>query len=71
MNSVYSQNRDLITIGAYVKGSDPRVDEAVQYWPAMQRFLQQDANAPIPFGQSLDALQQLLRPAQRPAEGAR
>ena len=67
MNAVFSQNRDLITIGAYVKGSDPRVDEAIQYWPAMVRFLQQDANVQIPFAQSLDALQQLLRPVQREA----
>jgi flagellum-specific ATP synthase len=65
MNAVFSQNRDLITIGAYVKGSDPRVDEAIQYWPAMVRFLQQDANVQIPFAQSLDALQQLLRPVQQ------
>jgi flagellum-specific ATP synthase len=67
MNAVYSQNRDLITIGAYVKGSDPRVDDAIQYWPAMVRFLQQDANAHVTFAQSLDALEQLLRPVQREA----
>ncbi len=29
LNSAYAQNRDLITIGAYAKGSDPRVDEAI------------------------------------------
>ena len=33
LNATYAQNRDLITIGAYAKGSDPRVDEAIQYWP--------------------------------------
>ena len=60
MNATYSQNRDLITIGAYVKGSDPRVDEAIQYWPAMLRFLHQDAQAQISFAQSLEALQTLL-----------
>jgi flagellum-specific ATP synthase len=26
LNAAYAQNRDLITIGAYAKGSDPRVD---------------------------------------------
>jgi flagellum-specific ATP synthase len=62
LNAVYSRNRDLITIGAYVKGSDPRVDEAIQYWPGMLRFLAQDALEPISFSQSLEALQQLLGP---------
>ena len=45
LNATYAQNRDLITIGAYAKGSDPRVDEAIQHWPSILRFLQQDANA--------------------------
>ncbi len=40
--STYQQNRDLIAIGAYQKGSDPRIDAAIALWPAMQKFLQQD-----------------------------
>jgi flagellum-specific ATP synthase len=60
INAVYQQNRDLITIGAYQKGSDPRVDEAIQYWPAMQRFLQQDAAEAVPFADSITALKTLM-----------
>jgi flagellum-specific ATP synthase len=60
LNAVYAQNRDLITIGAYAKGSDPRVDEAIHYWPAIQNFLQQDGNEPISFAQSFAALQALF-----------
>jgi flagellum-specific ATP synthase len=67
LNAAYAQNRDLITIGAYAKGSDPRVDEAIQYWPAIQRFLQQDGNESISFAQSFAALQALF-PAERPRE---
>jgi flagellum-specific ATP synthase len=70
MNATYNQNRDLITIGAYAKGSDPRVDEAIQYWPGILRFLQQDANAQISFAQSLEALQTLLRPEPKAREAA-
>ena len=33
--STYQQNRDLITVGAYRRGSDPRVDLAVEQWPKM------------------------------------
>jgi flagellum-specific ATP synthase len=60
LNAAYAQNRDLITIGAYAKGSDPRVDEAIQYWPAMQKFLQQDGNEPIALAESVAALRALF-----------
>jgi flagellum-specific ATP synthase len=62
LNSAYAENRDLITIGAYAKGSDPRVDEAIQYWPQIQKFLQQDGNESISFAQSFAALKALLPP---------
>jgi flagellum-specific ATP synthase len=68
LNAAYSQNRDLITIGAYTKGSDPRVDEAVRYWPAIQKFLQQDGNESISFARSFDALKALFR-AEQTREG--
>src|SRR5690606_18479100 len=60
INAVYQQNRDLITVGAYQKGSDPRVDEAIRFWPAMQKFLQQDAGEAVAFADSLAALQALM-----------
>jgi flagellum-specific ATP synthase len=60
----------LITIGAYAKGSDPRVDEAIQHWPAILKFLQQDSNAQISFGQSVAALQMLFPPAMGAAATA-
>ncbi len=60
LNATYGQNRDLITIGAYVKGSDPRVDEAIQHWPGILRFLRQDANEQITLPQSIDGLRGLF-----------
>jgi flagellum-specific ATP synthase len=60
LNSAYADNRDLITIGAYAKGSDPRVDEAIQHWPQIQKFLQQDGNESISFAQSFAALKALF-----------
>ncbi|HRD71876.1 MAG TPA: FliI/YscN family ATPase, partial [Aquimonas sp.] len=44
MMSAYSSHKDLIAIGAYQKGSDPRVDDALRRWPALMRFLSQDVN---------------------------
>src|SRR5688572_1581438 len=66
LNAAYAQNRDLITIGAYAKGSDPRVDEAIRYWPQIQRFLQQDGNESISFAQSFAALKALFPPERQP-----
>jgi len=38
----YQRSRDLITIGAYSKGSDPQLDEAIALYPRMEQFLMQD-----------------------------
>lgn len=39
--SAYENSRDLITIGAYNKGSDPIIDAAIKLKPQMDQFLQQ------------------------------
>jgi flagellum-specific ATP synthase len=40
--SLYRQNADLIAVGAYTKGSDPRLDEAVAAQPSLRELLRQD-----------------------------
>ena len=40
--SRYQRNRDLITIGAYTKGNDAQLDEAMELYPRMEKFLVQD-----------------------------
>ncbi|MFY3769210.1 Flagellum-specific ATP synthase [Providencia manganoxydans] len=42
LTSSYQRNRDLINVGAYAAGSDPMLDMAIQYYPRMSTFLQQD-----------------------------
>ncbi|WP_312240751.1 flagellar protein export ATPase FliI [Pantoea sp.] len=39
--SSYQRNRDLISVGAYVAGSDPMLDRAIRLYPAMESYLQQ------------------------------
>ena len=51
--STYQQNRDLIAIGAYHKGSDPRIDAAIALWPNMQNFLQQDLGERVDYKRGL------------------
>jgi len=39
--SRYQRNRDLISVGAYSPGHDPQLDQAVQLFPRLEYFLQQ------------------------------
>jgi len=59
--SAYQQHRDLISVGAYQRGSDSRVDEAIAAWPRLAAFLQQDVNVPNAFAASAQALDQLVQ----------
>src|SRR5687768_18093328 len=51
--SRYQRNREIIAIGAYHKGSDPRIDAAIALWPNMQTFLQQDLTERVDYKRSL------------------
>ncbi|HIJ39164.1 MAG TPA: flagellum-specific ATP synthase FliI, partial [Rhodospirillaceae bacterium] len=39
--SIYEDMAELIRLGAYRRGSDPEVDEAIHYYPALEKFLSQ------------------------------
>ncbi len=54
--SSYRQNRDMISVGAYQKGSDPRVDEAIARWPEVAGFLNQDVLSPYSYRDSVSEL---------------
>jgi len=60
--STYRQNRDLIAVGAYQGGSDPRIDAAIRSHPHLLGFLQQDFDQAVNFGESIEQLD-LLRTA--------
>ena len=62
--SRYRSNKDLIAIGAYSKGSDPEIDEAIQKFPSLREFISQKMTEAAPFAQSQAMLKQLLQPAQ-------
>ena len=65
--STYQQNRDLITVGAYRRGSDARVDVAVEQWPKMIEFLRQDMYEPVGIERSYADLKQLVTQFSAPA----
>jgi flagellum-specific ATP synthase len=58
--STYQQNKDLISVGAYRSGSDPRIDKAIAKNQAIMEFLQQDMNEAVDMSRSLSELAQLL-----------
>jgi len=62
--SSYQQNRDLISVGAYVRGSNSETDLAIDRMPYMKRFLQQGVNEPVPIGQSFGELLNVINPPQ-------
>ncbi len=67
--ATYERNRDLISVGAYRRGSDPELDEAVSLFPRLDAFLAQSDREAVPFAEGLDALVHLLGD-DRPAGGA-
>ena len=58
--SLYQQNRDLISVGAYQPGSDPRIDKAIEKNQAVLEFLQQEMHESVDIGRSLSDLENLL-----------
>ncbi len=54
--SAYRQQRDLIAVGAYQKGSDPQVDLAIEMWPQLRAFLQQEVDEPITLDRAIERL---------------
>jgi flagellum-specific ATP synthase len=44
MTAVYEEARDLINIGAYVKGNNPQIDNAISHVDSINSFLKQGIN---------------------------
>ncbi len=59
--STYEQNRDLISVGAYSKGSNPKIDEAMIYYPRIMEFLSQNISEAVQFEESLHGLNSLFQ----------
>ena len=58
--SRYQRSRDLISVGAYAAGSDPLLDQAINFYPSFERFLQQPLTERADFDRSLDQLDGLF-----------
>jgi flagellum-specific ATP synthase len=67
--SRYQRNSDLINVGAYVAGSDPQLDRAIEMMPRLERYLRQDLRERAAYADSLAGLRELY-PEDGPAIAA-
>jgi len=58
--AAYRDSEDLINIGAYVKGSNPKVDMAIAYRDRMEAFLRQKMDEGVSWDESIGALKGLF-----------
>jgi type III secretion protein N (ATPase) len=59
--ATYEAKRDLVTLGAYAKGSDKDLDEALARMPRIEQLLRQDAADRVPFDETVAALVQAVK----------
>lgn len=58
--ATYQDNEDLISIGAYQKGANPKVDFAIEHIDEVQKFLSQGIYEPAPFEETRSRLLQMF-----------
>lgn len=84
MMATYAENEDLISVGAYQRGTNPEIDIAIQMREPINKFLQQARDDPTSFAdcqrmliQLVDSGQQIrqqpvvAQPVQRPGQPLR
>lgn len=59
--STYKDAEDLINIGAYEKGNNPRIDESIKYIDSIKNFLRQGIDEKIEYEQTIDTLKKVLK----------
>ncbi len=64
--ATYAEAEDLINIGAYAKGSNPKIDDSIKRIESYRNFLKQQENDHCPFEDSLSRLSAVVL---RPIEG--
>jgi len=60
--ATFREAEDLVNIGAYVKGSNPKIDESLTHIEKMRSFLKQDSLEKVDFKQSLQRLMDMMKP---------
>ena len=58
--AIYRKAEDLINIGAYVAGSNPKIDYAIEMIEKINRYLKQEIDETTPFDDSISRLARLF-----------
>ena len=64
--TLLKENETLIRIGAYTKGSDRELDEAIAKKDMMERFISQGATYQVSFEETLNELLGLMEESKTP-----
>ena len=59
--AVYRRNEDLITIGAYARGSSPKVDQAIERYEPLMEFLKQPMGNKSTWAQAWEMIAPIAR----------
>ena len=68
--AAYQEAEDLVSIGAYARGSNPQIDRALEFIDPINDFLRQGLDAGSNMGQHVQQLLGLLQPRGEEAEVA-
>ena len=63
--SLYGQNKDLISVGAYQVGANKELDRALERMPHIKSFIRQDMDQAQPLAASIEELSQLIVPSRQ------
>ena len=58
--ALYRENKDLIDVGMYVSGSNPKLDIAIQMMPQINAFLQQRTSDLVSMDTTISTLIQMM-----------
>ena len=58
---MYAKNADLVSIGAYKTGTNPKLDHALGKMDAINQFLMQGVDEAFSYEQSLEQLRRIMR----------
>ncbi len=59
--ATWRENEELIRLGAYRRGTDPKVDLAIAAEPAITAYLRQGVGEAVPYGEAVRSLVELVQ----------
>jgi flagellum-specific ATP synthase len=58
--SIYNDAKDLIDVGAYEHGANPKIDMAIRMMPEINKFLRQSVKDLVSMDSTIDTLKQMM-----------